>query len=259
MDALQQRFSAPPTPPGLGLTLAGEELSVAVSLAENRPVLAKALGFETVSPSQLVQDSSFHFSPIPADAPRFALWGQGVLSSFSGQQDSVAQEGEVAPPWWGRVWSSQRWRAGTALSHSWGNGSYGGEGDNSGAVDSSSTLTGIFPYGSLRPHPTVGHLGRGGYGWGQLSLQPDGAATEYEANTNLRLAAIGLDGLLREGGDAGISLITTTDVLVVHTASEEVDGVQSSEGSPASALAWRLPGPAPWRMGRPSSPPWNWA
>ncbi|MYG63399.1 MAG: hypothetical protein F4158_02265 [Synechococcus sp. SB0675_bin_7] len=76
-----------------------------------------------------------------------------------------------------------------------------------------------------------------GYGWGQLSLEPDGAATD-DPNTNLRMAAIGMDGLLREGGAGGISLTTITDVLLLHTTSEEVQGLQSSEGSVFPAPPW---------------------
>ncbi|MYG46997.1 MAG: hypothetical protein F4157_06425, partial [Synechococcus sp. SB0675_bin_6] len=76
VDALQHRFSAPPTPSGLHLTMAGEELngSSATPLVENQQVLSKALGFETVTAQQLVQGSSFSFSPEGGSA-NFAFWG----------------------------------------------------------------------------------------------------------------------------------------------------------------------------------------
>ena len=131
----------------------------------------------------------------------------------------------------GAEWSSQRWRAGTALSHSWGNGSYGGEGERDGEHEVRSSLTGLFPYGRYGLTPRLGVWAVAGYGWGTLSLQPDGTDGEYEANTHLTMAAVGLDGLLRQGGDAGISLVTTTDLLTVSTTSAAVDGLQSSEGS----------------------------
>ncbi|MYK90967.1 MAG: hypothetical protein F4026_02275, partial [Synechococcus sp. SB0669_bin_8] len=96
VDALQERFSAPPTPPGLHLTMAGEELtgSGAPPLAENQQVLAKLLGFETVTTQQLVEGSSFSFSPEGGSAS-FAFWGQGALTSFSGQQNNVSFDGDV--------------------------------------------------------------------------------------------------------------------------------------------------------------------
>ena len=40
-----------------------------------------------------------------------------------------------------------------------------------------------------------------------------------------------MDGLLRDGGNEGITLSSTADVLTMKTTSEEVDGLESSEGS----------------------------
>ena len=91
-----------------------------------------------------------------------------------------------------------------------------GEGDNSSTVDSRSSLTGLFPYGRYGLTSRLGIWAVAGYGWGQFSLEPAGAATEYEeANTTLRMAAVGMDGLLLDGGDGGLSL-TTTNVLLVR-------------------------------------------
>ncbi|KKZ10984.1 MAG: hypothetical protein TH68_09495, partial [Candidatus Synechococcus spongiarum 142] len=87
---IQDRFAAPPSPPGLHLTVAGEELINATPLAENRQALAKAMGFETVTGHQLVEGSSFSFAPSADGTPaRFAIWGQGALASFSGAEDSL--------------------------------------------------------------------------------------------------------------------------------------------------------------------------
>ena len=234
VDALQQRFSAQPAP-GVHLTVDGAAISSAVPLQENQQVLSKALGFERSSSQQAVAGSAFSFSPQATGeaggAPRLALWGRGALSSFHGQQNSVALDGEVSTALVGAEWRAERWQAGAALSHSWGNGSYGAEGDHSAQVDSRSSLTGIFPYGRYGLTPRLGVWAVAGYGWGQLSLQPDGAAREYEANTNLAMAAVGLDGLLLDGGGEGLSLTATTDLLTLSTISAAVDGLPSSEGS----------------------------
>ena len=69
-----------------------------------------------------------------------------------------------------------------------------------------------------------------GYGWGQLSLDPDGAATEYKPGATMAMGAVGLDGLLIDGGAEGFSL-TTTDLLMVKTTTGEVDGPPSSDAS----------------------------
>ena len=231
VDALQGRFAAPLSSPGLTLTVAGEELIGMVPLAENQQVLSKALGFETVTGQQLVEGSSFSFSPT-ADAPaQFTLWGRGALSSFSGAEDSVSLEGDVSTALVGAEWSTARWRAGAALSHSWGSGSYGRGGDNSGDGDVSATLAGLFPYGRYGLTPRLGIWAVAGYGWGELSLEPDGAGAEYKPGVNLGMAAVGMDGLLLDGGAAGLSLTTTADVLTLKTTSEEVDGLASSESA----------------------------
>ncbi|MYI87185.1 MAG: hypothetical protein F4074_01020, partial [Synechococcus sp. SB0672_bin_10] len=231
VDALQDRFAAPPSSPGLTLTVAGEDLTGMVPLAENQQVLSKALGFETVTGQQLVEGSSFSFSPT-ADAPaQFTLWGRGALASFSGAEDSVSLEGDVTTALVGADWSTARWRAGAALSHSWGSGSYGRGGDNSGDGDVSATLAGLFPYGRYGLTPRLGIWAVAGYGWGELSLEPDGAGAEYKPGVNLGMAAVGMDGLLLDGGAAGLSLTTTADVLTLKTTSEEVDGLASSESA----------------------------
>ncbi len=106
VDALQDRFAASPQA-GLELTVAGERLNSTTPLEENQEALSKLLGFETVTSRQLVQGSSFSF-PAPGDgAPaRFSLWGTGAF------------------------WSGARWRAGAALTQSWGSGSDDGDQDD---------------------------------------------------------------------------------------------------------------------------------
>ena len=233
--ALQGRFAANPQT-GLNLTLAGEELTSAPPLAENQQVLAKALGFETVTAQQLVEGSSFSFSPEgeAGSAARFAIWGQGALSSFSGQQNSVALDGDVTTALVGAEWSGARWRAGAALSHSWGSGGYTEDNTGNNAVangDITTTLTGIFPYGRYGLTPRLGIWAVAGYGWGSLSLKPDGAGTDYSPGTTLTMGAVGMDGLLRDGGPEGLSLSSTADALLVKTTSEAVAGLASSEAN----------------------------
>ena len=230
--ALQDRFAADPPQPGLDLTVAGEALSSATPLAENQQVLSKALGLETVTAQQLVEDSSFSFSPEgeAGSAARFSIWGQGALSSFSGQQDRVSLDGDVSTPLMGAEWSAARWLAGAALSHSWGSGGYAGDNTVAGG-DISSTLTGIFPYGRYRLTPRLGIWAVAGYGWGDLSLKPDGDDADYSPGITMTMGAVGVDGLLLDGGAEGLSLTTTADALLVQTTSEAVAGLASSDAN----------------------------
>ena len=230
VDALQQRFStSSSTPSGLQLTLAGETLTSDTPLEENHVLLSRLLGFERVSSQEVAQGSSFSFSPDGAGA-RLSFWGKGAFSSFNGVEDTITLTGDVTTALLGAEWSNERWQAGAALSHSWGNGSYQGDGDGAdGRI--SSTVTGIFPYGRYALTPRLGIWATAGYGWGSLSLNPDGDAPEYNSNTTLALGAVGMDGLLLDGGSEGVTLTTTTDALFLKTSSEAVEGLASSEGT----------------------------
>ena len=230
VDALQQRFSTTSTTPsGLQLTVAGEDLTSDTPLEENHVLLSRLLGFERVSGQELAQGSSFSFSPDGA-GPHLSFWGKGAFSSFNGVEDTITLTGDVTTALVGAEWSRERWQAGAALSHSWGSGSYQGEGDGADGRISSS-LTGIFPYGRYALTPRLGVWATAGYGWGNITLNPDGDALEYNPATTLALGAVGMDGLLLDGGSEGITLTTTADALFLKTTSEAVEGLASSEGN----------------------------
>ena len=230
MDALQGRLTARPAA-GLQLTVAGEDFTDATPLAEHEGVLSKVLGFETVTPQELVEGSSFSFAPEgEAGVPQLGLWGQGVLSSFGGQEEGVSSlDGDVTTALLGVDWTGQCWQAGAALSQSWGHGSYGGDHGADGQI--STTLTGVFPYSRYALTPQLGLWAVAGYGWGQLSLKPDGTDHEIKPSTTMTTVAVGMDGVLLDGGSEGITLSSTADVLTLKTSSEDVDGLESSESS----------------------------
>ena len=228
VDALQQRFSSS-AQPGLELNLAGESLTSATPLEENHVLLSRLLGFEKVSSQQLAQGSSFNFSG-EGPGPRLSFWGSGALSSFNGSEDTFNLRGEVTTAVVGAEWSSERWRAGAALSHSRGSGSYQG---GRGAGDISGALTGLFPYGRYALTPRLGIWATAGYGWGSLSHNPDGYGSEYNPVATMAMGALGMEGLLLEGGSEGVTLTTTADLLLLKTSSQEVEGLPSSDGNPS--------------------------
>ena len=172
VTALEERWSAPPVA-GLQLTVAGETVPSATAVAEHEGLLTKALGFETVTPQELVEGSSFSVAPGPEGAaPRLAFWGQGAFSSFSGEQEALSLDGDVTTLLLGADWHTEHWQAGAALSQSWGSGSYDGENGADGEI--TSTVTGLFPYGRYALTPRLGLWAVAGHGWGELSLKPDG-------------------------------------------------------------------------------------
>ncbi len=230
-DGLQDRLSAPPTALGLQLTVAGETITSPTPLAEQEGLLSKALGFEAVTPQALAEGSSFSLASDQSPGgttPQLAFWGHGAFSSFSGEEDELSLDGDVTTVLLGADWTTDQWRAGAALSQSWGSGSY--EDDNDAEGEISNTVTGVFPYGRYALTPRLGVWATAGYGWGQLSFQPD-EEDEYTPGTTMIMAALGMDGVLRDGGEEGITLSSTADVLTMKTSSEDVDGLESSEGS----------------------------
>ena len=70
-----------------------------------------------------------------------------------------------------------------------------------------------------------------GYGWGTLSVKPDGAEREDQLAATMAMGAVGMDGLLLDGGNAGLSIATTVDLLAVNTTTAEVDGLAAAEGN----------------------------
>ena len=226
VDALQQRFSSN-AQPGLELTLAGESLTSATPLEENHVLLSRLLGFEKVSSQELAQGSSFNFSGDGA-GPRLSFWGSGALSSFNGSENTFNLRGDVTTALLEAEWRSERWRAGAALSHSRGSGSFQGD---RGAGEISGALTGLFPYGRYALTPRLGIWATAGYGWGSLSHNHDGYGSEYNPVATMAMGALGMEGLLLEGGSDGVTLTTTADVLLLKTSSEAVEGLPSSNGN----------------------------
>lgn len=54
--------------------------------------------------------------------------------------------------------------------------------------------------------------------WDGLSLKPTGdGAQRLKPSTAMSMAAVGMDGVLIDGNAEGLSLTSTTDVLLVNT------------------------------------------
>ena len=89
----------------------------------------------------------------------------------------------------------------------------------------------MFPYGRYALTPRLGVWATAGYGWGSLTLTPAVGGEEYTPAMTMSMGALGLDGLLLDGGREGFSLATTADVLLLKTSSAAVAGLESSEGN----------------------------
>ena len=107
LDVVARRGQADPTP-GLQVSVAGESLDADLaSLADNRGVLSRLLGFETVTTRQLVGGTAFALSPA-GDTGGFSFRGEAALSSFDGEDHAVSIDGDqVFTTLVGGGWRSQ--------------------------------------------------------------------------------------------------------------------------------------------------------
>ena len=240
---LQQR---PQT--GLAVSVAGEQLTNRGPWEEEQGIMAKLLGFETVSEGQLVEGTEFAFSPSQphgeadadgegvedgngegngsGDGEGLAFWGAGDLSSFNGQQDTISLSGDVTTALVGADWQRQRWQAGAALAHSWGSGSYE-ESSREGRLNAN--LMGLFPYGRYALNPKLTLWGVVGHGWGRLSLLPEDGEQQSTA-IQMSMGAVGLDGLLLDGGGSGLTIRSTADALLLRVNSQETEDLAGIQG-----------------------------
>ena len=223
---------------GLAVSVAGEQLTNRGPWEEEEGIMAKLLGFETVSEGQLVEGTEFAFSPSrphgeaeadgEADGEGLAFWGAGELSSFNGRQDTISLSATVTTALVAADWQSQHWQAGAALAHSWGRGSY--EESSSGAEGQiSSNLTGLFPYGRYALNDHLNLWGVVGHGWGRLSLLPQ-EGEQQGTSIEMSMAAVGLEGLILDGGGSGLTIRSSADALLLGVNSEQTPSLAGVQG-----------------------------
>ena len=227
--------------PGLEVSVAGEQLTNRGPWEEEQGIMAKLLGFETVSEGQLVEGTEFAFSPPQQDhedgdgdgdgdgvGEGLAFWGAGELSSFNGRQDTISLSATVTTALVAADWQNQRWQAGAALAHSWGRGSY--EESSSGAEGQiSSNLTGLFPYGRYALNDHLNLWGVVGHGWGRLSLLPQ-EGEQQGTSIEMSMAAVGLEGLILDGGGSGLTIRSSADALLLGVNSEQRQQLAGVQG-----------------------------
>ena len=126
----------------------------------------------------------------------------------------------------GADWQRQRWQAGAALAHSWGSGSYE-ESSREGRLNAN--LMGLFPYGRYALNPKLTLWGVVGHGWGRLSLLPEDGEQQSTA-IQMSMGAVGLDGLLLDGGGSGLTIRSTADALLLRVNSQETEDLAGIQG-----------------------------
>ena len=174
----------------------------------------------------------------------YALWGRGAVTRFDGRDGELSLNGEVASAMLGADWSRDSLMAGLVISHSLGEGSYGGEGGN-GAV--SSSLTGLYPWGRYALSERLSVWGVAGYGEGTLTLMPEGEAPTG-TDLGLEMAAAGLRGVVVQAPETGgLEFAVKSDVLGVRTSTAKARGLAAADAQ-VTRLRLGIEGSRPFRF-----------
>ena len=206
---------------------------------------ADALAFEsgTLTGREVLTGSSFAFTGGTAETGLAAFWGRGAVTRFDGREGELTLDGEVASAMLGADFSREAVVAGLMVSHSRGEGGYRSP-NGSGEVES--TLTALFPYARYALSKRVSVWGMAGYGEGTLTLTPDGQAP-MRPDMDLAMAALGVRGVLVEGGTGGPTLAVKSDAMAVRTSTDAVTGLAASEAD-VTRVRLALEGSQPLRL-----------
>ena len=191
---------------------------------------------------QVLMGSSFFYSAAldengrthtPQWLGQWSGWGRTAASRFSGTEDKLTLDGEVATAMLGFDSRWDRWLAGVAISFSDGRGGYTHPTVSGGTV--ASTMTGFNPYARFELNERTSVWGVLGCGAGDLSLTPAGSEKALETDlTNAMAAFGGRTALSVRTGEAGrFELALRSDARLTNTASEAIEGLFGAEGRTA--------------------------
>ena len=187
----------------------------------------------TLTARELLTQSAFRFASEGSGAEgQWTMWGRGAWSGFSGRDDDLSLDGDVATGMVGADFRRDDWLGGLMLSHSEGSGTYttdgsGSSGRSEGEIDSS--LTGLYPYLGFELTERVSVWGVGGYGRGALTLTREGEAP-LETDIDMTMAAAGMRGDVLDAGETGgFGLALESDALFVRTTSNAIPGLAAAE------------------------------
>ena len=198
--------------------------------ADPRLGASQAQGLPTFRLRDVLLGSSFRLTLGATDDagihPRLTAWGRVAGTQFDGRDGALTLDGNVLTGTVGVDGAWDRWLAGVAVSHSLGDGSFTGDGN--GDLDSS-TLTSIHPYLRYAVNERVDVWGVLGYGWGDMTLEPETSDT-LETDTTLLMGSFGGRGILLSAREnAGFELAARTDAMLTRTTSGAAAGLASAD------------------------------
>ena len=194
------------------------------------------------SVGELISGASYALNSGSKGLGSAALWASGAITRFDDDNHLMTLDGEVQTGMVGFDWSFGRNLAGVVVSHSRGEGGYQSW-EHRGDVET--TLTGIYPWGSMAIGDRLTLWGVAGYGAGTLRIEQDDSE-KVETDTDLAMAAFDLSGVLwRSSEDGGLELLMKSDVLMSRATSDATQELAETE---ADVTRVRLGLEGGWRM-----------
>ena len=187
--------------------------------------------------SDIMRGSSFRYSMVDQDAAGegaggWTAWGRGATTGFSGAEQEMTLDGQVASGLVGVDYQRGPFLGGLLLSHSQGDGNFAGtpmEGvpNRNGKIES--LLTGIHPYLRVALTDRISAWGLLGRGWGSMTTTLDSDAVDI----GMDLGAFGARGtILSPDGATGFGLNLKSDAFFAGMDSERSQGgVPAEEAS----------------------------
>ena len=203
----------------------------------------------------LLLQSSFRWSSLDEEEALteqamgvWTTWGQARQTNFNGQDTTVSVGGEVTTYTLGADYERGRLLAGVALAHSQGGGQFRAL-ENAGKGELDSNMTSVHPFLRYALSERLEGWGMLGYGWGglQLSDTVKDETVEMQTDTDLRMGALGLRGLL--WSTTGLQVALRSDAFWVQTNSAATENLVATtadasrlrlvlEGKGAIGLPW---------------------
>ena len=234
----QLSFGNQPRMPAGGLGAAGalrrasESLGLHGGSLEGTPFAARRLDGRN-----LLATSSFHLSSGDANGTgnsqgaRWAAWGRGVTTQFSGRETDLSLNDGVVTGLVGVDYERGRMLAGLAVSHSNGDGSFfadRGQRSQSRDAELSGSLTSVYPYLRADLGEQLLIWGLFGHGWGEMAASKEAGVARNDIG--MKMGAVGVRGsLLKPEQAKGFELAVKLDTFLVGMGLESDAGARITD------------------------------
>ena len=182
---------------------------------------------------QIISSTSFALSGTmgPYSEPRWAVWGRGATTRFSGSDDDQTVEGDVTSVMLGIDYGDNSFQGGLVLSYTMGDGILGTIANTRDEWSVETTLTGIYPWARLALTNRFSVWGMLGYGGGNLPLSLEGIK-KLETDANMVMGAIGTrTDLIGSTYHDGFTLTLASDAVLSRANADDLRDLLENKGT----------------------------